>query len=89
MINELKYIKLKNILEKEFEGKRVGIHICGIITTSIVLDNTQIIINKNKVVLADENNQFELEFLMVNKIKFDEKWHIQIFFDEFKITIEV
>lgn len=89
MINELKYKKLKKILKSEFDGRRIGVHIEGIIDTSITLDGIRIIINKNKMILADENNVFELEFLMVKKIIFDPKWHIQIVFDEFKVTIEV
>lgn len=89
MIKNLDYIKLKKILLEEFKNQRVCIHIKGIVNTTVIIDNTKIIINKHKIILSDENNEFELEFLMVKKIQFDEKWHIQIFFDEFKITIEV
>lgn len=89
MIKSGDYNKLKKILLEEFEDKRVCITLKGMVNTSIVIDNTKIIINKHKIILSDENNEFELEFLMVKKIQFDEKWHIQIFFDELKITIEV
>lgn len=89
MIKSGDYNKLKKILLEEFENKRVCITLKGMVNTSIVIDNTKIIINKHKIILSDENNEFELEFLMVKKIQFDEKWHIQIFFDELKITIEV
>lgn len=89
MISTINYAKLKHILLKNFKNQRICIEITGIITTTVIIDNARILINKNKFILANEETQFELEFLMVNKIKFDEKWHIQIFFDEFKIVLEV
>ena len=89
MISAISYAKLKHTLLKNLKNQRICIEIRGIITTTVVLENARIIINKNKIILADDENNFELEFLMVDKIKIDEKWHIQIFFDEFKITLEV
>ena len=89
MISTINYAKLKHILLKNFKNQRICIEITGIITTTVIIDNARILINKNKFILANEETQFELEFLMVNKIKFDEKCHIQIFFDEFKIVLDV
>lgn len=89
MIKTGDYQKLKNVLQEEFEGQRITIHIKGQINTNVVLENVKIMINKSKLILVDENNNFELEFLMIKKIHFEERWCIEISYDEFVITIEI
>ena len=89
MINKLDYLRLKKVLLKNLKNQRVCIEIRGIISTRIFIDKTKIIINKHKFILADDDKEFELEFWMIKKIKFDDLWRFEIFFDNFSVIVEI
>ena len=74
---------------KHYKNEIVLIQVRGIISTNIRLSNTRIIINKQKLILADDENEFILEFLLIKKIKFVDIAHIEIDFEDFKVIFEL
>ena len=89
MINIINLAKLKQILLKNFENQRVCIELKGFISTSIFLDNAKILVNNKKLIVVDDTNEFELEFLLIKKIKFNDLWQIQIYFEDLTVTLEL
>ncbi|MBO5349040.1 MAG: hypothetical protein J6A89_04400 [Clostridia bacterium] len=89
MINKLEYMKLKKVLLKNLKNQRVCIEIKGIISTQFFIEKTKVIINKHKMILADENKEFELEFLKIKKIKFQDMWSFKIIYEDFNVVVEI
>jgi len=50
MISTINYLKLKNILLKNFRNTRVLVETRGIFNSRIFIENTRITINKHKII---------------------------------------
>ena len=81
--------KLKRIILKNYRNATILIKIRGIISTDIRLCNVRVIINKQKLIFADENNEFILEFLLIKRITFIDIAHIEIEFEDFRVILEI
>lgn len=89
MISTVDYIKFKKRLQKEYRGAKVHIEFKGIIDTKIIIDKAKIIINPHKLVIANDEQDFSMEFLLVKKIKFEDMFYIEIIYQDFKIILTV
>ena len=81
--------KLKRIILKNYRNVTVLIKIRGIISTNIRLFNVRVIINKQKLIFADDDNEFILEFLLIKRITFIDIAHIEIEFEDFRVILEI
>ena len=81
--------KLKRIILKNYRNAMVLIKIRGIISTNIRLFNVRVIINKQKLIFADDDNEFILEFLLIKRITFIDIAHIEIEFEDFRVILEI
>ena len=85
----LNYIKLKHILLKNFRNETTHIIEKGAITTRVILDKVKIIIDNQKIMLSDGNNEnVIIDLNYVEKIKILNNWHINLKFKEFEISIQ-
>jgi len=87
MINTINYLKLKRLLLTYFRNTRVCIELQGSIDTKIFIDKSKISINKHKVVIFNEDEDFTIEFLEMKKLKFKNKFCIEMIYKDFKITL--
>lgn len=67
MISTINYLKLKNILLKNFRNTRVLIETRGIFNSRIFIENTRITINKHKLIISNEEKDIIVEFAMLKK----------------------
>ena len=89
MMNTIKYLEFKRLLLKHYRNTRVCIELRGAINSRIFIENTRITINKNKLIISNEENNFTIEFMMMKKIKLDEKYHIELLYRDFIVILEL
>ena len=88
-MNTIKYLEFKRLLLKHYRNTRVCIELRGALNSRIFIENTRITINKNKLIISNEENNFTIEFMMMKKIKLDEKYHIELLYRDFIVILEL
>ena len=68
MISTINYLKLKNILLKNFRNTRVLVETRGIFNSRIFIENTRITINKHKIIISNEEKDIIVEFTMLKSV---------------------
>lgn len=68
MINEINYLKMKKVLLNNFKNERVYIETKGELNTRFWIDNSKILINKNKLVIANEDIDCIILFDDISKV---------------------
>lgn len=89
MINTIKYLEFKRLLLKHYRNTRVCIELRGAVNSRMFIENTRITINKNKLIISNNEKDFTIEFMMMKKIKLAEKYHIELIYQDFGITLEI
>lgn len=89
MMNTIKYLEFKRLLLKHYRNTRVCIELRGAINSRIFIENTRITINKNKLIISNDENDFTIEFMMMKKIKLAEKYHIELLYRDFTVILEL
>lgn len=85
----IKYNILKYILLKHFRNVTTHINIIGIISSTIILQNTKIALDKKKIFLSNgEYQNFIISMDYIQKIKIVNIWHIILKFKDFEIDIQ-
>lgn len=89
MISTINYLKLKNILLKNFRNTRVLIESRGIFNSRTFLENTRITINKNKIIISNEEKDIIVEFAMLKKVKFFDSGRFELIYNDITILFEL
>ena len=85
----IKYNILKHILLKHFRNITTHINIRGIISSTIILQNTKIALDKKKIFFSNgEYQNFMISVDYIQKIKIVNIWHIILKFKDFEIDIQ-
>lgn len=85
----IKYNILKHILLKHFRNITTHINIRGIISSTIILQNTKIALDNKKIFLSNgEYQNFIISMDYIRKIKIINIWHIILKFKDFEIDIQ-
>lgn len=85
----IKYNILKYILLKHFRNVTTHINIIGIISSTIILQNTKIALDKKKIFLSNgEYQNFIISVDYIQKIKIVNIWHVILKFKDFEIDIQ-
>lgn len=85
----IKYKILKHILLKYFRNVTTHINIIGIISSTIILQNTKIVLDKKKIFFSNgEYQNFIISVDYIQKIKIVNIWHIILKFKDFEIDIQ-
>ncbi len=85
----IKYNILKHILLKYFRNATTHINITGIISSTIILENTKIALDKKKIFLSNREYQnFIISVDYIQKIKIINVWHFILKFKDFEIDIQ-
>lgn len=85
----IKYNILKHILLKYFRNVTTHINIRGIISSTIILQNTKIALDKKKIFFSNgEYQNFMISVDYIQKIKIVNIWHIILKFKDFEIDIQ-
>ena len=85
----IKYKILKHILLKHFRNITTHINIRGIISSTIILQNTKIALDNKKIFLSNgEYQNFIINMDYIQKIKIVNIWHIILKFKDFEIDIQ-
>lgn len=89
MINEINYIKLKNILLKNFKNMTITVKTYGAVQTNTMINNADITFCKNKIIISNEDKDVTIHFLTLRKINFDDEYRIKLKYDDFDVFIEL
>ena len=89
MLNNINFLKLKNIILKYFKNQRICIELKVIINTRFFIDNSKIIINKSKIVIANNEKDFTMELMNIKKMNLKELYHLEFLYDDFAVILEV
>ena len=90
MTNILSYEKMKKIILKEYTKSNVFIYFRGIINTRIIIDKARIIINKDRLIFANNDDDVVISLFDVRKLKIQNNIKIKLIYnDDFKISLEV
>lgn len=85
----IKYKILKHILLKHFRNITTHINIRGIISSTIILQNTKIALDKKKIFFSNgEYQNFMISVDYIQKIKIVNIWHIILKFKDVEIDIQ-
>ena len=87
-MNKLNYLNLKNNVLKYFKKQDVFVEIKGVITTKQCIEKANISINRNKLMIFNEENDCTIEFDLMKKMKIKDHIHIEFIFAEIKVIIE-
>ena len=84
----LEYKRIKHILLKYYRNVNTQIKITGIINTTLFVENTNILIDKRKIIFSNkEYKNIIIELQDITKIDILNKWHL-IFKNKF-LTIDI
>lgn len=72
ILDYLSYFKMKKILLKNFRNERVYIETKGIINTRFYINKSIILINRHKLVIANEEADCTILLDYIKKVKFYE-----------------
>lgn len=89
MLNPINYASLKNIMFKYFKHQRVFIEIRGTIQAKNVIEDAKICLNCCKMVIFNDTTDFSIDFGELKKLKTQDKYHIELVYENFTIEIEV
>lgn len=89
MISTINYLKLKNILLKNFRNTRVLVETRGIFNSRIFIENTRITINKHKIIISNEKKDIIVEFTMLKKVKFFDSGRFELIYNDITILFEL
>lgn len=90
MTNILSYEKMKKIILKEYTKSNVFIYFRGIINTRIIIDKARIIINKDRLIFANNDDDVVISLFDVRKLKIQNNIKITLIYnDDFEISLEV
>lgn len=87
----LNIFKLKNVLFKNFEGKKIYISTNGIISMNFSIDEVKIIANSRRIILgSDTEKDFIIDLFKTNKIILDKSnFKITFIFDNLEVELQV
>lgn len=88
-MNKITYNKFKKLLLDNFSDMRVLIQLRGTIDTKIFLDKANININQNKLVMSNDNKDVSIELMNIKKIIMNQKYRIELLYEEFTIILEL
>ncbi len=86
---DINYLKLKKQLLKNFDNQKIYIEIFGVINTRYSIENAKILINKHKLIIANEETDCILLLDYVKKVKIDEGVTITLFSKDEKFVLEI
>lgn len=89
MISTINYLKLKNILLKNFRNTRVLVETRGIFNSRIFIENTRITINKHKLIISNEEKDIIVEFAMLKKVKFYDSGRFELIYNDITVLFEL
>lgn len=89
MISTINYLKLKNILLKNFRNTRVLVETRGIFNSRIFIENTRITINKHKIIISNEEKDIIVEFTMLKKVKFYDIGRFELIYNDITVLFEL
>lgn len=87
----LNIFKLKNVLFKNFEGKKIYISTNGIISMNFSIDEVKIIANSRRIILgSDTEKDFIIDLFKTNKIEIDKStFKVSFLFDNLEVELQV
>lgn len=88
-MNNLEYLKLKKILLKHYRNTRVLTELRGIVNTRNFIEDTRVTLNRNKLIISNENQDFTVEFMYMKKIKLNEYEHLELIYQDFTVILEL
>lgn len=88
-MNKITYNKFKKLLLDNFSDMRVLIQLRGTLDTKIFLDKANININQNKLVMSNDNKDVSIELMNIKKIIMNQKYRIELLYEEFTIILEL
>ena len=87
---ELKYLKVKNIILKNYLKQDVYVTVKGNIDTRIPVKKPRILITKRKIVLSNEDTDFTIDLYWVKKVEIEDKLRIMFLYnDDLQVIMEV
>lgn len=87
---ELKYLKVKNIILKNYLKQDVYVTVKGNIDTRIPVKKARILITKRKIVLSNEDTDFTIDLYWVKKVEIEDKLRIMFLYnDDLQVIMEV
>ena len=89
MISTINYLKLKNILLKNFRNTRVLVETRGIFNSRTFLENTRIIVNKHKLIISNEEKDIIVEFTMLKKVEFYDSGRFELLYNDIVVLFEL
>lgn len=89
MINNINFLKLKNIILKHFKNARICIELRGMVNTKFFIDNSRIIINKSKIVIANDEKDFTMELMNVKKVNLKDIYHLEFLYEDLVLILEL
>ena len=89
MLNNMDFIKLRNIILKHFNNQRICIELRGIINTRFFINNSRIIINRNKIVIANDEIDFSMELMNIKKTNLKEIYHLEFLYEDLMLILEL
>lgn len=89
MLNPINFASLKNVMFKYFKHKRVLIEIRGTLQTRLFIEDAKICLNRCKMVIFNDTTDFSIDFGELKKLKTQDKYHVELVYENFTIEIEV
>ena len=66
---DINYLKMKKILLKEYRNTTVFIEVKGTFSTRFYIEKSRILINRNKLIIANENTDCTILLNFIKKVK--------------------
>lgn len=87
----LNIFKLKSVLFKNFEGKKIYISTNGIISMNFSIDEVKIIANSRRIIIGSNTEKdFIIDLFKTNKIILDKSnFKITFIFDNLEVELQV
>lgn len=90
MINIIKYKRLKHIIFKEYIKANVFIYFRGIVSTKKIIEKARVIVNKDRIIFANDEEDIVISLFDVKKIKIQDNLKVTLVYeDTFEISLEV
>ena len=83
------YLKMKKTLLKNFKNQQVVVAIEGTLNTKLYIDNAKILINKDKLIIFNDNTDCIILFEFIQKIIIDNDFKIELSTKNEKYILEV
>lgn len=89
MFIDINYIKMKKLLLKEFKGSRIYIEQKGILNTRFWIDKSKILLNHNKLIIANDDIDCTILLDFIKKVKISNAFRIELIAKDEQFILEI